>query len=103
MTDPIELLRKISDSRILFRHDLELDAEVANFLSAQPSGDGWIPVSERLPQTEHYVWSLLEGDAVAEMEKRFYDGKTWRYMDGSESDLRVTHWMPLPAAPKGDE
>jgi len=36
MTDPIELLRKISDSRILFRHDLELDAEVANFLSAQP-------------------------------------------------------------------
>ena len=35
MSEATKLLRKISDSRILFRHDLELDAEVANFLSAQ--------------------------------------------------------------------
>ena len=60
----------------------------------------WVSVEERLPSTEHLVWSLLDGDAVAEMDRRFYDGKVWRYLDGSESDLRVSHWMPLPPAPE---
>jgi len=40
MTDPIELLREISETQILFRHNLELDAKVCNLLAAlQPEQD----------------------------------------------------------------
>jgi hypothetical protein len=61
---------------------------------------GWLSVQERLPPPNTVCWSLLEGDHVSEMEKRIHDGKVWRYLDGSESDLRVTHWMPLPPGPE---
>jgi len=66
----------------------------------QKLGQGWIPASERLPEKDGTFLTLLEGDVVAELDKRcWYCGK-WVYMDGSESDLPVTHWMPLPEPPK---
>jgi len=39
MTDPIELLREISETQILFRHNLELDAKVCNLLAARAQAE----------------------------------------------------------------
>ena len=61
--------------------------------------EGWIPVSKRVPAPHVLCWSLLDGDVISEMEKRYWTGAKWIYLDGSESDLPVTHWMPMPAAP----
>lgn len=66
----------------------------------------WIPVTERFPEKYHYaaVW------VKDEMNQRGFYGigslsrsGDW-YVDGDDysenSNLHVTHWMPLPAPPK---
>lgn len=75
--------------------------------------DGWISVEERLPDPNEYDWVLVaytfneDGTygvpTVAELRK---DGKWWDL--GSEFSLEekfctVTHWMPLPEFPKGEQ
>ena len=73
----------------------------------------WISVEERLPTVSEY----RNGDKFKSMDsnelvpllvccddteipfRAFYDGKNWG--DGW-SKLEVTHWQPLPLAPKGE-
>lgn len=63
--------------------------------------DGWIPVSERMPEEYGRYWCYVEEQNS--LGKRHYQ---WNYSWNGDvwSDLaltgRVTHWMPLPAAPK---
>lgn len=62
----------------------------------------WISVEERLPNEAVRVLTY-SGDIVKEnwlFTVAFSGGerKEWKYMDGF-----VTHWMPLPAPPKGVE
>lgn len=62
----------------------------------------WIPVTERLPGTEKVL--ITNGDIVMRGYRR-PDG-VWKYGVELEkvwekiSLLPVTHWMPLPEAPK---
>ena len=70
--------------------------------------DSWIPCSERLPEpyTEVMVWPYpTDYCMTAEIDHT----KTWTYNEyvsnyGNERTFayRITHWMPLPAAPKGE-
>ena len=60
----------------------------------------WIPVSERMPEAEgHYlVWanaSRIDG-YCDHLAIATYQGGEW----SNEFNWLVTHWMPLPAAPK---
>ncbi|WP_154400841.1 DUF551 domain-containing protein, partial [Enterobacter hormaechei] len=56
--------------------------------------DGWVACSERMPETMESV--LVTGTwfhhAVA-----FWDGLSWCDLDFEQP---VTHWMPLPTAPR---
>lgn len=82
--------------------------EKANAGAAQQSAgadDGWIPVSDRLPELGVSVLCLqrkLFGDPddnqIVDFRNAKYDGR-WYRCDGYN---KVTHWRPLPAAPKSN-
>lgn len=62
-------------------------AEIDRLTEAQR----WIPVTERLPREDCIIY---EANA----------GRVWfSYAEEVDAaDWNITHWMPLPAAPKGD-
>lgn len=77
--------------------------------NSQVTPDGWIPVSERMPEVDDWVmafhidgyqriakWTSTSGN----YHMRNYT-HCWDY-DGNDSDPEgsITHWMPLPAAPQ---
>ena len=72
----------------------------------------WIPVEERLPEkhSEYIVCACDEGEPIDEriwgdtvvVCADYYDGGFTWYEGNTEYDISdiVTHWMPLPKAPK---
>ncbi|EMM7402800.1 DUF551 domain-containing protein [Enterobacter hormaechei] len=64
--------------------------------------DGWVACSERMPEESGRYWCYVEEQN--DLGKSHYqwncawNGKRWwvEHEDGG----RVTHWMPLPAAPQ---
>lgn len=64
------------------------------------SPDGWIPVSERMPEESGRYWCYVEEQNS--LGKSHYQWNcSWNGQAWSDKALsgRVTHWMPLPAAP----
>lgn len=63
--------------------------------------DGWIPVSERMPEEGGRYWCYVEEqNSLGKSHYQWncsWNGEVW-----SDKALsgRVTHWMPLPAAPQ---
>jgi hypothetical protein len=57
---------------------------------------GWIPVSERLPEDGADVLAWC-GWAIT---SRYDDENYWRTEDGRNPIFMVTHWMPLPTPPE---
>ncbi|WP_193144441.1 DUF551 domain-containing protein [Enterobacter cloacae] len=60
--------------------------------------DGWVACSERMPDGCHGVWAwsgVGSGFAV----EAYFDGSWYRTLTDDE-EHKVTHWMPLPAAPQ---
>jgi hypothetical protein len=72
---------------------IQADHLIANGVTVTDTNVGkWIPVTERLPEANMAVL-IYDGDTV--------DGFT--FFDLSYvSKYGVTHWMPLPEAPKGE-
>ena len=77
------------------------------FLAEAPqpvAQDGWIPVSERLPEsaTDVLVYGVNHGSASYTVAGLF--SGEWASQETEETTrFEPTHWMPLPAAPKGGE
>lgn len=61
----------------------------------------WIPVSERLP--EHSGLVLCIADGRTELKFWDYISKKWLGYFYIDTPQNVTHWMPLPEAPKEGE
>ncbi|HHY1884176.1 TPA: DUF551 domain-containing protein, partial [Escherichia coli] len=59
--------------------------------------DGWIPLSERMPEPYEYVLVTdgFDGCEVMRVNTDGYWGPAKSLYPGS-----ITHWMPLPAAPQ---
>lgn len=60
---------------------------------------GWISVEEGLPKqgVPVLVYKNRNSDAYGNMETAYFDNGRWRGACGEF----ITHWMPLPEAPKG--
>lgn len=73
--------------------EARLMAELAEAKKALSDGPRWIPVGERVPEDAVEVL-VTDGENVGVGDVR--KGHLWNsYVDGP-----VTHWMPLPEAPK---
>lgn len=72
----------------------------AAMLAAAPTGipmnsNGWIPVSERMPETDGNYWGWW-----SESKRQ---GPVWFIKSELQAQFQsheITHWMPLPAAPQ---
>mgnify|MGYP007071659269 CR=1 FL=1 len=74
----------------------ELRAELVKFI-----GDGWISVSERLPDFEVDVLVFCNG--VAQWGVRSNNCRGWALATGwADYDDVVTHWMPMPEPPESN-
>nr|DAG65479.1 MAG TPA: Protein of unknown function (DUF551) [Caudoviricetes sp.] len=63
----------------------------------------WIPVTERLPEAFAPVIVCRDGEAgERRVEQGHKDVGDWWKVYGTRTK-RVTHWMPLPEAPKEEE
>ncbi|EGF6525690.1 DUF550 domain-containing protein [Salmonella enterica] len=68
------------------------------------SPDGWIPVSERMPEESGRYWCYVEEQNS--LGKSHYQWNcSWNGQAWSEKALsgRVTHWMPLPEPPQEEK
>lgn len=78
--------------------------------NSQVTPDGWISCSERMPDSNclYLCWgTYFEGDEPDYIPAYFFVHKTngWTEWQPVEDDCNpreviITHWMPLPAAPK---
>ncbi|HBC9666273.1 DUF551 domain-containing protein [Escherichia coli] len=86
--DPIDLARAI-------RKGPDMPTVQAGNSPVTP--DGWIPVSERMPEPYEYVLVTdgFDGCEVMRVNTDGYWGPAKSLYPGS-----ITHWMPLPAAPQ---
>lgn len=70
------------------------------------SSSGWISVKERLPDIYQRVLILIRGRIFISSIEEEYGGEyrdgVIRFWDGDWDWPDVTHWMPLPEAPKGE-
>jgi len=59
----------------------------------------WISVTDRLPDTEHYVLTFRPNTSTRKKMRIDWfskNAKRWVY----DSHCLVTHWMPLPNPPE---
>lgn len=87
-----------------FYSDNETDAAYKAWqaCAARMVPDGWIPVSVRLPESDVSFLAVTEcaGDIyISTMRLPVLISKNSK-PDGDFIRERVTHWMPLPAAPE---
>lgn len=78
--------------------------ELARIKTAKKSNE-WIPVEERLPEEGVEVIVALQiGDRLAVDTDRIHGREWFAYgKNGYRSAGYITHWMPLPEAPKGGD
>ena len=75
-----------------------IDYLIANGVTVQ----GWIPVTERLPDNSATVNLCTRSKIVG---TGFYNKytKSWvQYYSGGAICVDVTHWQPMPQPPKGE-
>ena len=110
--DRIRLLNALTQERFTRRHSTPRRpftvSDCLRIIREQPSALVWIPVSKSLPPPGTQVLCAFEGGAVCTLwqnwasssnEDPFLCGEALTF----QQPRRVTHWMPLPAGPEGEE
>lgn len=89
------------------------EARAIEKIENAPTIGGWISVKDKLPtQQGEYLVNVIQY-CLGGFELAWFDGKVWTAPDGEEytdnpanndnTIGKVTHWMPLPDAPKEGE
>ena len=88
------------------REEDALEAFIAGYQAAAPQ---WISVKERLPEQDVAVLAygqvLNDSPDILGVRRRYNGDQEWKHTWESEDGFiyredDVSHWMPLPAAPK---
>lgn len=99
---PVEPTQEMLTASYLFSHvDNTADSWKAMLAAAPKAPDGWIPVSERMPNCFYYVLVADEHDdfAIASpVDLSTGDKCAFRMNDGCI--FFATHWQPIPDMPK---
>lgn len=82
-------------------NDCEIIAECIYNDGGFRKQSGWISVEDRLPEEKvnclvHYKHAYCDNDGYWDIGVSFYDGHEFHV----GLAYKVTHWMPLPEAPK---
>ncbi len=73
-----------------------------------PEDDGWIPVTERLPDADKYILLAFENASFVDIGRYEEDEQGGAFYQGDYEKNYVTYglfvkaWMPLPEPPKGE-
>ena len=95
-----KLVELIGDCKWYMPLDDLADHLIANGVTVQE----WIPASEP-PETNgcYLVAGNLRWDGKPMAREAYWSGDDWLSCDGKlYITRRITHWMPLPSAPKGE-
>lgn len=81
---------------------------LTGWLAEEHAKHQWISVEERLPKHAYGEGdSVLTVSSLGSMRVLCFDGGNWCYPTGealtTARKYPITHWMPLPEPPKGDE
>lgn len=96
-------------------NQVSADTVIGLEIKQQSNNDGWIPVSERLPDDDTYAVAadIAHGEIYSAFAAWFIHGR-FSVMEGLsasnydggaiiEIDTPITHWMPLPASPQQED
>lgn len=100
--DAIDAVRKcVVESELLSDWNKAMES-AQELLSALPSADavqGWIPVSERLPEKDGWYLVTVRGyETVTDVSLYSADGCAWGDVSTKQ---KVIAWQPLPTPYKG--
>ena len=64
----------------------------------------WIPVTERLPERDVQVLGWYKDNPFSQYRPEVvaWNGNGWVFVYAHRYVTNVTHWMPLPEAPEGN-
>ena len=98
------LIGELADEPDILAYDADAHSGYVKTGNSPAIPDGWIPVSERMPEfnDEVLVWHchgfpILAVYGACKDPKTY---KTYRCLRNNDGEIDATHWMPLPAAPK---
>ena len=76
------------------------DHLIANGVTVQE----WISVKDRLPENDQWALCFMKDKSFGTFRVFQWNYVDWWWNDGNErcKEKDVTHWMPLPALPKGE-
>ncbi len=82
-----------------------IEQQAATIKGLEAKVPRWIPVTERMPKLEQRVLVLdKHGNAMVRTLRRLSGEKEPSFRpDGLVPRKHVTHWMPLPEGPGGEE
>ena len=112
LSDYHDFMKKLADDHemVLASDVFEMIEQLKDDLEQDEKENGWIPVSERLPDPDKYIAISLDNcdiPAIGRYTVDDEDGGTFRVGDQDESflelNLFVNAWMPLPNPMKEDD
>jgi len=90
--------RELDQLKRQIQSEIELSRELGEQVVAAEAraGEGWIPVSERLPDVDGIRWMIW---VIDNYRMPYLASEYYHFHEGWATDEEVTHWMSLPAPP----